>query len=217
VALVDVNLDGRPDLVGGTQDGRLLYYRNTSTTALSLADPVYLSSAGISIDVGNQSWPAPFDLDGDGDEDFLVANDEGLVYKVFNQTPGSSTGYSLGGLLGVAEQAPLDVTHIVGGGTLVPSLATLDVDGDNRQDVLMGDALGRIWLLRNTGTFTAPTFSLRPLLVSRTASAYLEILDARHARLYFALPITPGETFLGYHGVPTSSGSISGEITITAP
>jgi len=104
VALVDVNLDGRLDVVTGSEDGRLLYYRNTTATGpMALADPVPLTDAiGTPIDVGNQSWPTAIDLDGDGDLDFLVANYDGfnsVIRKVICSTPGSPQGYVLGAAL----------------------------------------------------------------------------------------------------------------------
>ena len=217
VVLVDVNLDGRLDVVGGAEDGRLLFYRDTAGSgAVTLADPVPLTdSTGTPIDVGNQSWPTAFDLDGDGDADFLVANDTGNIRKIMCVTPGSVQGYAPGALLGTPEQDPVDTTHVVGGGIIAPSLATMDVDGDGLQDVVMGDVDGRVWLLRNIGSSASPSFSLGPLTIPRTAAADMEVIDARTIRLYFALPVTPGQTVLGYHGIATAGSPISGEVVIS--
>ena len=217
VTMVDVDLDGHLDMVTGSKDGRLLYYRNTATSGpATFADPVPLAdSTDTPIDVGDQSWPTTIDLDGDGDLDFLVASYTGVIRKVLCVTPGSVQGYSLGALLGTPEQDPVEVTHVTGGGTIVPSLTTIDVDSDGLPDVIMGDARGRGWLLRNIGTSGAASFSLRPLTVSRTAAAYLEILDSRHIRLSFALPTVAGQTVLAYHSISTLGSPISGIVTIT--
>jgi hypothetical protein len=217
VVRVDVDLDGRLDVVTGSADGRLLFYRNTATSgAVTLADPAPLTDSTASpIDVGGWSWPTAFDLDGDGDTDFLVADNTGTIRKVMCVTPGSVQGYAAGALLGTPEQDPVNVLANGFGQYVGPSLATMDVNGDGLQDVVMGDSEGRVWLLRNVGSSGAPSFSLGPLTISRTAAAYMEIVDARTVRLYFGLPVTPGETMLGYRDVPTSGSPVSGELPIS--
>lgn len=217
VTVVDVDLDGRLDLVVGTENGQLRYYRNITTSGvIKLADPVFLTdAAGSRIDVGTEAWPTAIDLNGDGHVDFLVANEDGKIRQVFAAPPGSPPRtYSLGSFLGTPEQTPVDVTHVVGGGTIAPSLTTLDVDGDGLSDVVMGTADGELWLLKNLGTQSTPHFRLQPLTVARTSAAYMELLDARRVRLYFALPTVSGDTVLTYHGVPTPGAPISGRVVI---
>lgn len=215
IVLLDVDLDGGQDVVTGSQDGKLLYYRNLATDGtLALADPLILSDNGVEIDVGNQAWPTAIDLDGDSDLDFLVANEDGKIRQVLNILPGSSQGYTPGELLGTLEQAQLDIWDCAGS-DCSPSLTTLDVDKDGLQDIVVGDELGKVWWLRNVGSSTAPIFSLRPFNVTRTAAAYMEVIGARSVRLYFALPTVPGETVLSYDGIPTDGSPLSGEVLIS--
>jgi hypothetical protein len=218
VALVDVDRDGATDLVAGAEDGTLSFFRNTATDGtLALTDSVPLTDdAGNPIDVGDQSWPAPFDLDGDGDVDFLVASYDGTIRKVFCTTPGRVNGYTLGGLLGAREQDPVDVQDLFGGGWIVPALATIDVDLDGRPDVAVGDVMGHVWLLHNLGTAGAPDFSLAPLSVSRTAAAYLKLIDARTVQVRFAIPAVPGSTRLAVRDLPVGGTSLSDEVVVEA-
>jgi PKD repeat protein len=214
-AIVDVDLDGNPDLVTGANDGTLRYYRNLATSGFVFAAPVPLTDgSGSPIDVGDQSWPTAIDLDGDDVPDFLVANEAGQIRQVFCENPGAPDGYAMGDLLGTPEQDPVDVTHVEGEGAVAPSLATVDVDGDGLDDVVMGDADGRVWLLKNTGTPGLPSFDLGPLSVSRTSAAYLELVGARSVRAHFALPVEAGRTTLSFYQVGTTGEPVSGEVTV---
>ena len=219
VVLIDIDKDGYKDLVGGTVDGKLKYYRNLATDGtLSLADPVYLSDlSGNPLVLGTQSWPTAIDLNGDGVMDFLVATEDGLIHKVICVSQGVANGYSLDGLLGSSEQNPVNVTHIIGGGTITPSITAIDIDKDGLQDIVMADASGPSWLLHNSGSKTAPVFSLQPLIVSKTNSANLEKIDNRHYRVYFALPTISEKTKLSFNGIKINDTPVSGEAVITAP
>jgi hypothetical protein len=216
-AWLDVDLDGKTDLVAGWDDGTLRWYRNTADAGLVLADPVPLADgAGVPIKVGDEAWPAAIDLDGDGDLDLLVATDAGPVREVLCVTPGQANGFALGGWLAAGGQAPFDVTGVVGGGYNGLSLLATDHDGDGLVDVLAGDDAGRVWLLRNAGKAQAPNFAVEPLQASQTTAAYLEIIDSTTIRLYFALPLVAGETNLTFYQVSTGAGAISGTAPVRA-
>lgn len=210
--MMDIDGDSRLDLVAGSISGQLFYFRNSGTPG-SFADPVPLrDSSGSAIDVGDNSWPASIDLDGDGDLDLLVIDGDSTIHKVMCVSPNSADGYLLNGTLGTPEQDPVKVIHT---SLRHQSLTTLDADGDGLVDAVIGDSNGRVWLLKNIGTAGAATFSLRPLTVSRTAAAYLEIIDTRHVRLHFGLPTIAGQTLIGYHNLATTDSSLSGQVTIS--
>jgi hypothetical protein len=215
--LLDVDGDGHADLVTGAEDGTLLFHRNLATDgSLALADPVPLTDGGTPIVVGSQSWPAAFDLDGDGDVDLLVASEEGTVRKVLCRTPGRADGWTLGGLLAVREQDPVDVTDVWGGGHIAPALATVDLDRDGRDDVVMADVAGRLWWLDNLGRPGAPDFSLQPLVANRSSAAWLEVLGPTTLRVRFGVPVVAGRSTLSYRGLPTGDGAVSGRTLIEA-
>lgn len=209
IALADINSDGNADIVGGgPQDAKLYYYRNLAIKdTLSLADPIFLcDSTDNPIDLGNfaRQWPAPIDLDGDGDLDFLVSSGEGFIRKVICVSPGKSNGYKVDGLLNSFEQSPVNA----GGG---PTITAIDIDKDGLQDIVMSTS-GTIWLLHNVGTKTQAGFSLKPVIVSKTNAANLEKIDNRTYRLYFALPTVANETKLNYYD---HNSLINGEAVVT--
>lgn len=217
--LFDLDLDGVKDIVGGSESGELLFYRNLGTNGtLTLTDPVVLNNiSGIPVNVGTQSWPTAIDLDGDGDMDFLVATESGLIYQIICLLPGNINGFESAGPLGTLEQDPVDVTHIIGGGTISPSLTTIDLDNDGLQDIVMADANGAVWSLINTGTASAPVFSLQPFMVSETNAANLEKIDPLHYRLYFAYPTNANQTVLSYHDIEFNNNNYSGSTIIAPP
>jgi hypothetical protein len=216
MALYDVDGDGHPDVIAGREDGTLAFYRNTATDGgLLLADPVPLTDGlAVPIDVGDGSCPAPFDLDGDGHLDLLVATKDGPVRQVMRVAPGVS-GFALGGFLDSTDQAPFDLgTTVSGGGFFGPALAAFDVDDDGLMDLIGGDFGHRVWLLHNAGTRAAPRFEAGPLIVSQTAAAYLKVLSPTSARLYFGTPLLD-DTWLTYYQVPAASGPLSGRVSLS--
>ncbi|MBN1982681.1 MAG: VCBS repeat-containing protein [Chitinivibrionales bacterium] len=201
-AFIDVDQDSVVDVVAGEvvksgSDNRLLFYRNESTptdTLLSFSDPVALQdSAGNNLIFTSQPWPTAMDWDGDGDRDLLVAMQNGTIQLVLCEDPGVA-GYSQGPLISTIEQSPFNICHTIGGGTITNSLTVIDADRDGLNDIIVGDVSDRIWFLQNIGTAKMPVFTGRPLNVSRTTAAFLEIVNSRCVRLYFSLPTTAGMT-----------------------
>jgi hypothetical protein len=68
--LIDFDLDGDLDLIVGSSDGLIYYYKNTGTKTA----PVYTAQTGTAnpfngINIGTNSIPTVQDVDGDGDTD----------------------------------------------------------------------------------------------------------------------------------------------------
>ncbi|WP_457652208.1 FG-GAP repeat domain-containing protein [Rhodocaloribacter sp.] len=127
-ALVDIDADGDLDLFVGEFSGTVNFYRNDGTPqapAFTLVSDEYLG-----IDVGQRSFPAFHDLDGDGDFDLILGTEaEGLIVYRNDGTP----------------QAPAFVRDDAALRLAVPALATpafVDLDGDGDADFVTGGLSG---------------------------------------------------------------------------
>ncbi|MFN6485727.1 putative Ig domain-containing protein [Nostoc sp. DedQUE02] len=151
-ALVDIDGDSDLDLIAGSADGTLKYYKNTGSTT----SPIYTAQTGTAnpfngIDVGLLSSPAFADLDGDGDRDLVVGDWEGNL-KYYKNT-GSTTNPIYAAQTGTAN--PFNSAAV--GATAVPTL--FDVDGDGDLDLLVGERNGSFTYYKNTGSSTNPIFT----------------------------------------------------------
>lgn len=87
----DLDNDGKEDMILGNQDGTLLFFKNNSTTSNPWNFNIN-SSILSGLDVGNNSTPQIYDLDGDGKKDLIVGNRKG-EFSYFRNT-GSLTNPS---------------------------------------------------------------------------------------------------------------------------
>ena len=149
--LIDLDGDRDLDVVVGSSDGTLSYYRNTGT----VTNPSYTIQTGTlnpfnGFDVGDFSSPAFADIDGDGDHDLIVGASDGTLK--YYKNIGSPTSPSFIAQAGAANPFNnLDVGFLSS-----PTFADLDGDGD--QDLIVGSADGKLQYYRNIGNATNPNF-----------------------------------------------------------
>ncbi|MCB2050483.1 MAG: T9SS type A sorting domain-containing protein, partial [Novosphingobium sp.] len=160
----DADGDGRMDLLVSNYgyfvppdqySGRMAYYRNTGT-ALAPAfefvtdDYMGLSSSGI----GSSFYPAFSDLDGDGDMDMYIGDLLGRIHFYRNISTGPVAQFQL---------AQANVVDGTGDAIDVGQFATplfTDLDEDGLQDLIIGERNGNLNYYRNTGSASAPTWTL---------------------------------------------------------
>ncbi len=160
-ALADIDADGLLDLVIGTQGEyvpqsaertiRLVYYRNVGTKnspKFELQDDNYLDMLQLQSSLSALA-PTFGDLDNDGDLDLVVGEGEGQL--VFYENKGGKGNPMVFGIY-VDEYFGLDV-----GRFSKPQL--IDVNGDGKTDLLVGEQSGNVNFFKNIGTATAPLFS----------------------------------------------------------
>ncbi len=137
--IVDLDGDGDQDMVAGALDGTLHVFDNNDADA-GFTELTGAANTLNGIDVGSHAVPTFVDLDGDGDLDLVVGEDQGSVLVYDNND--ADSGFTQ--LTGAAN--PLSAVDA--GYWAAPSFADLDGDGD--QDAVIGNFVGVVATFNNT-------------------------------------------------------------------
>ena len=147
-----------PGCTGGTKKVSVTAYRNTGTSTAPKFQYVTNDYASLStILTASRNLMLTFgDLDGDGDMDMIVGDDNGRLHR-FQNTAGA------GNPAVFAQQMPADMLDnannaIDVGQNAAPQLFDLNKDG--LLDLVIGERSGKIYYYRNTGTANNPVFTL---------------------------------------------------------
>lgn len=170
-AFFDYDNDGDMDLFTGIVDGSIVmnpYVGGTAGTGCSptnspLEAYSYYSTPGctiaghtnplVGIDVGDYATPAFVDIDNDGDMDLFVGNSVGAIAFYKNTGTLGSPVFTLQS----GASNPFDGVDV--GTNAAPAFA--DIDGDGDKDALIGAGDGTLKYYKNTGTSSAPVFTLQ--------------------------------------------------------
>jgi hypothetical protein len=151
---VDIDGDGDQDFFVGAQDGTVRYYKNTGTTTT----PVFTAQTGVnnplnSVAVYSYSTVAFVDIDGDGDQDAFIGQDDGTVSYYKNTGTATAPVFTL-------QAGAANPLNSVGVG-YYSAPAFVDIDGDGDKDAFIGGGDGTLVYYKNTGTPTVPVFTLQ--------------------------------------------------------
>lgn len=158
--LVDLTGDGLLDLVignegfkiyGGSSSAYLTYYKNIGTASNPVFQLVTDDFAHIKTHGYGFAHPTFGDLDGDGDQDMLIGDDQGMLH--YYQNIGSTNFPQF--MLVQSNFQGIDV-----GLGAHPQLFDLSTDGV--LDLIVGDYYGRIQYFENSGTSAQFNFSPTP-------------------------------------------------------
>ncbi|MES2942552.1 MAG: VCBS repeat-containing protein, partial [Pseudomonadota bacterium] len=152
-AFVDIDNDGDLDAFVGDLHGNTLFQLNTGTAgspafAAGVLNPYGLTRAG-----NYYASPTFADIDGDGDLDALIGQDEGNTLVFLN------TGSSSAPAFAAASTNPYGLADV----TYNARPTFVDIDGDGDLDALISNSFGNTLLSLNTGTPSSPAFA-EPML-----------------------------------------------------
>ncbi len=160
VCFFDVNNDGLKDILVGNDlyfnpnpllaYSRIAYFRNNGSAnqpSFELVTDDWLSLSGIT---QYALYPAFGDLDGDGDEDLLFGNSDGTLIQYLN-TAGAGNTPSF--TFASPAYQGIDI-----GNNSMPQI--VDVNRDGKNDLLVGERAGVLNYFENTGSATAPAYTL---------------------------------------------------------
>ena len=153
-SFADLDADGDLDGYFGEYDGFVNYFQNTG----SATSPAFIQRVGTlnpfnGLDFDMRATPSFADLNGDGNLDAFIGDNDGII-NYFDNT-GSATSLAF-----VQQTGSLNPFNSVDVGfNSAPSFTDLDADSD--LDAFIGNSDGLIFFFQNTGSATSPAFIAR--------------------------------------------------------
>ena len=154
LAAVNLGPGHERDLITGSRQGLLVYYRNRAARGIQL-EPRRLAAGADGNALRNPSINAgaiAYAPQAGGPTDIITGGEGALSYYRF------SGRFTTDDRPVFADPTPVlqDDADLYGGTLPVPSV--VDWDGDGTTDIVAGNSEGRVLLLRNAGTDAAPAF-----------------------------------------------------------
>ncbi|MBN2009819.1 VCBS repeat-containing protein [candidate division KSB1 bacterium] len=158
----DLDADGDPDMLLGSITSELVFYRNTGSATspeFTLEDNRYIISPR---NVTNLT-PVLVDIDDDNDYDLFMGDSDGWILYYRNDGTPEIPNFQL-----ITDHIAVD--NLDFGRSAAASLVDMDADDDT--DFFVSDSYGKLFLMKNTGSPTNPTYI-------RQTDPFLDMGDVR--------------------------------------
>jgi hypothetical protein len=155
--LVDLDGDGRTDVLSGSWPGAIYFFRRNPDGTFAAGEQLK-GRDGKPLHAGSASAAFAADWDGNGTLDLVVGNVLGELYVIANEGKGKELAFGKPRRLEAAGK-PIQVA----GGDAAPVVA--DWDGDGRPDLVVGAGDGSVVWFRNAGTAREPRLEAARTLV----------------------------------------------------
>jgi hypothetical protein len=180
LSLVDVDLNGLPDILLGRANGSLQLWRNTGSGGVPAFTAATDSFLGLGASTSRQTpTTAAADLDGDGNTDLIVGDQAGRISIFPDFRAGTAQPVTDWFTLG-SEPVP-DMNF---GGRVWPTVANLF--NDARPGLIVGNTLGGLFVLRpadQSELGQEPTITLYPNPVRQSETLFIKV--DRNAQIQF--------------------------------
>ena len=152
-AFADLNGDNKVDLVVGNGGGTLKFYLNESTesTISFTAKTAASENPFDGFNVGAKSIPTFIDMNGDGKKDLIVGENHGILNYFLNESANNTLVFTDK----TESKNPFNDIDI--GSSSIPEFA--DINGDGKQDLVVGKYDGTLDYFLNESTENAITFT----------------------------------------------------------
>lgn len=137
--LIDVNRDGKTDLLVGDKTGRIHYYENTGTAAAPVFTLTTATFGGVNVCAPGwyTGYSTPLMFEDNGTYSMVVGSQRGWIYRYDNIEGNLAGTFTLTDSMYVSWRE---------GGSVSPAIA--DLDGDGWYDMIIGNYAGGISCFR---------------------------------------------------------------------
>ncbi len=183
----DMNADGRPDLVLGAADGKLRYFEASAVSGRRDTFQSKISPSLDTIDVGNFSYPAIGDVDGDGRQDLIIGSSSATLvyYRNFRYDSTGAAG-KYPAFAHVTDTLGLVLARDTAAGYPGATLPTIgDLDHDGHQDLMLGTRSGELFVYRNIASFKGSPWKAEAHII-RNQLINLQYMTGSHYGSYSA-------------------------------
>ena len=157
---MDLDRDGRTDIVSGSWPGEIYWFRRTSGNLFANGIKL-IDQHRKEINVGSASAAHVVDWDADGDWDLLIGTIDGNVTLMRNDSQSDQ--------IALGEPETLQFEGRPWDSDAAPVVA--DWDGDSQQDLIVGTGEGSVFWFRNIGSPQLPKLDAARRLVNESPAA----------------------------------------------